>query len=72
MGIRTEALQTNEEPPDRPFITPKEAAAYMGVTLDFIMRRLKNGSGPPWCRWGPNYRLPRAAFMEWAKQKIIK
>ena len=52
------------------FFTPKEAAAYIGVSLTTFYGWLKKPpkkGGPPVRRFGPMcLRLPREKFIEWA------
>jgi len=54
----------------REFLTPKEAAAYIGVSIITFYSWMKKPSkkgGPPVRRFGKNcYRLPRDKFIEWA------
>ena len=61
---------------DDTFLTPKEAAAYMRVSMLTFYRYLKkprSKGGPPVRRFGRNcIRLPKAQFIEWANPKPEK
>ena len=52
------------------FLTPKEAADYVGVSLNTFykwLRKSRKKGGPPVRRFGQNcYRLPRDKFIAWA------
>ena len=62
----------NEEPSanTKNFFTPKEAAAFIGVSLTTFykyMRKAPSKGGPPVKKFGRNFiRLPRKQFITWA------
>ena len=60
-----------KDPLDDSFYTPKEAAAYLRVSmLTFYkyLRKPRSKGGPPVRRFGRNcIRLPREQFIKWAK-----
>ena len=64
------------EPLDDTFLTPKEAAAYLRVsmwTFYQYMKKPRSKGGPPVRRFGPNcIRLPKRQFIEWANPKQEK
>jgi excisionase family DNA binding protein len=51
--------------PPTAFLTPKEAAAIVGVLPVTLLRWAHEGHGPPVLRIGGRHRYPRAAFESW-------
>lgn len=56
----------------RPFLTLKEAAPLVGMSMWFIYDRIGKKNGPPFVKRGNRIKFPRDKFMEWAEQPIIK
>lgn len=58
------------------FLTPKEAATYLRVsmlTMYLYMKKPRSKGGPPVRKFGAScYRLPRQEFIEWANPKPEK
>jgi excisionase family DNA binding protein len=56
----------------RTFITPKEAAAYMGVNIRTIYKFMKKPAakgGLPYKKLSTTcYRIPREKFIKWANE----
>lgn len=57
---------------NKEFLTPKEAADYIGVHLNtfYCWIRERKKDGPPVRKFSSTcYRLPRDRFLEWANGK---
>jgi len=53
------------------YVTEKEAAALLGVSVDTLRRLRKTGTGPVSARFGRCVRYPRAAFTAWAEAQHV-
>lgn len=53
------------------FLTVKQAAPIVGVSVEWIYRRVRRGTGPPSVRRGKNILLPMESFKEWAARRIL-
>jgi excisionase family DNA binding protein len=50
------------------FLTPKEAAAHLRISIRWFYALLRTGKGPDHSRFGRNViRIPTAALDEWVK-----
>jgi excisionase family DNA binding protein len=56
----------------RRFVSVKEAARYLGVSYQFLWRRMGTEGGPPSQRIGHCWKIPKDEFIEWAKQPVIR
>lgn len=56
---------------ERRFITVKEAAHYLDVSYMWLWQRLGTDQGPPAQKIGVRWKIPKAEFIEWAKQPVI-
>lgn len=55
----------------RRYLTPKEAAPIVGLTVNWLYTRIGRAGGPPYVRRGARVMFPREEFMKWASQKVI-
>ncbi len=56
-----------------PFLTPKQAANQMGVSVKTLERLRKNGGGPPFVKTGTKHiRYPIVALDEWTANELKK
>ena len=55
----------------RRYVRIKEAARYLGVSYQFLWKRMGTPEGPPTQRIGYCWKIPKDEFIEWAKQPII-
>ena len=60
-GIRTE----------RELLTAKEAAALIGVSVQWLYQRLKTNGGPPCKRRGRKIIISREALQKWDEQEFV-
>ena len=54
------------------YLSPKQGAAMVGVSLTTLYTRLRGPTPPPHRRIGRNWLLPIEAFTEWASQDVIE
>jgi predicted DNA-binding transcriptional regulator AlpA len=52
-----------------PLLTPKEAAAWLNVSLSFLAKARKRGDGPPFIPIGRGIRYSRSSVIEWARSQ---
>jgi excisionase family DNA binding protein len=55
------------------YMTPKEGAFMVGVSLTKLRVMIRNGgpNAPPFLKRGSRYLLPREEFTKWAMQDVI-
>ena len=51
------------------FLTAKDAAELLNVSLVSLGRWRTEGSGPPFCKFGRAVRYERAALLDWARSR---
>ena len=51
------------------FLTPKEAAELLKVSLSWLAKARMRGDGPPFIKIGRCIRYSEAALQEWAKSQ---
>jgi excisionase family DNA binding protein len=49
------------------FLTPKEAAARLKVSLSWLAKARMRGDGPPYAPVGRSIRYPETDLIEWMK-----
>ena len=48
-------------------LTPKEAAAFLRVSLSWLAKARMRGDGPPFIKVGRSVRYPEAALNQWMR-----
>ena len=49
-------------------LVPKEAAAFLKLSISWLAKTRRNGGGPPFIKLGKSVRYSRAALLEWLKK----
>jgi predicted DNA-binding transcriptional regulator AlpA len=50
-------------------LEPNEAAAFLKVSLSWLVKARMRGDGPPYIRIGRSIRYTEAALMQWMKSR---
>ena len=51
------------------FLTPKEAAARLKVSLSWLAKARMRGDGPPYVKFGKSICYSEAALLQWLKSR---
>jgi hypothetical protein len=57
------------QPPE--YMTPKQAAAYVGMSTQWLLDRFKMGNGPPHKRRGSRILIMTKDLIKWDENKNI-
>lgn len=57
------------QPPD--YMTPKQAAAYLGMSVQWVWKKISAGDGPPIKRRGKKILMLSQDVVKWNENKII-
>lgn len=69
--VASEGTSTRSSSEQKRYLTLKEGAAILQVSVQFLYDRIDQPHGPPFQRIGRWIRLPREEFMKYASQKVI-
>jgi predicted DNA-binding transcriptional regulator AlpA len=48
-------------------LVPKEAAAFLKLSLSWLAKARQHGEGPPYIKLGKSVRYSRSALLDWLK-----
>ena len=51
------------------FLTPKQAARILNLSVSWLAKRRLAGDGPPYVKLGGAVRYPEAALQQWMKSQ---
>lgn len=57
------------EPPE--YMTPKQAAAQIGMSVTWLLKRIKRNAGPPYRRRGGRIQIRTEDLLKWDEQQTI-
>jgi predicted DNA-binding transcriptional regulator AlpA len=55
--------------PREPLLTPREAAAWLKVSLSFLAKARGRGDGPPFIAIGRAVRYSESALLQWMRSQ---
>lgn len=63
-----------QQAPDLPFVavTTKQATELLGLSREYLRKRIKDGSGPPVRYFGRSPRFLYGELLQWAKDQPTK
>lgn len=64
-----EPMRNMLQPPD--YMTPKQAAAHVGMSVQWLLERFKRGNGPPHKRRGRRILILTQDLLKWNENKNI-
>lgn len=59
-------------PVERKDLLPKQAAAEIGMSIQWLYKRLREGKGPPYRKRGRLILIRREDLLEWDKRPVIR
>ena len=63
----TRSQPTTGTATDDTFITPKEAALFLRLSVSWLAKARIGGYGPPFMRFGRSVRYSKEALVRWSK-----
>ena len=61
-------MTTTVESPDV-LLTPKDAAAFLKLSLSWLAKARRRGDGPPYLKLGKSVRYSESALLAWLKSR---
>jgi predicted DNA-binding transcriptional regulator AlpA len=61
-------MTTTVESPDV-LLTPKDAAAFLRLSLSWLAKARQRGDGPPYIKLGKSVRYSESALLAWVKSR---
>lgn len=53
------------------YLTPKQAAAHIGMSVTWLLKRMKRNLGPPYRRRGGRIQILEEDLLKWDEQQTI-
>jgi len=71
VSVMERAVRLGSSVPAPDYVTPKQAAAYVGMSVYWFRQKLRDGKGPPAKRRGRIYLILFDDLVRWDQQTII-